>query len=340
MASGGFIHKKEARDSSLNSMTIGHILAFDRLVVHADDWGRFYGSPREWKKNLFSLQEFIGESVILAIQHDLSDRRLIGFYVSQGIEYCVVYRYLQYQQLKTSHVRASGFPSPPREMWPLILHPRDTRKNYDCPDIPYVEYDKVCGVATGEISTFPPSSLRPDIMFESSVINPFGGVVGPAAKSSPVVVSTTELPPVRIEPPREQVPEPKPVIKPTEKPAPKETDETANELFGGEFSAAGLTPREKEIYRILKVVNNMTVTQKMVATYIRPMAKDFPDVDILDLIKTWAAAKATDPVTKKGKGSRPWAQIRDWAGYRQRKAKPIGANQTRVERQARGEVKF
>lgn len=278
MATGRYLSQREARDPTLNSMTLAHILGFDRLVVAADDWGRASGDVGDWKSTVFPRQDHIDETMILAIQHDLATAGLVGFYCRDGSEYSLIFKFLVYQTIKSSHRREPSYPTPPESMWHLYAHPLGgmTRKKYDVPDMPY---DRFCEVTAQnhDQRIFPPSAPRPPIEFVVDARNPFGGV----AVGS-----------VQPDPPRAEI-------------------KTQEGLFAGTNSSARPTDQEKELLRVIASAAGMKrhFDAAVALQKLREWRADYPAVDMAHTIKTWRDAKDSKPVKSNG---RPWAEIRNW----------------------------
>lgn len=177
------IYRVEALDPTLNNLpTLAHILAFARLLVAADDWGRFSGDATIWQSQLFPRQPHITAEMMLAIQHDFAAAGFVGFYGAQGLRgaegYCVIFRFARYQNPRSDRLRLPMYPVPPEQMWPLIAHPRNEGRVYDVPDIPYARWNEVRQQAQTQSQQIAwlPSLTRPAIEFYSDAEHPFGGV--------------------------------------------------------------------------------------------------------------------------------------------------------------------
>ena len=292
MATGRFISQREARDSTLNSMPLSHILAFDRVVVFADDWGRYSGSPDQWKQDLFPLQKHMTAEIVLAIQHDLAEARLLGFYTDGNSEYCLIYKFLKYQTIRATHRKAPQYPTPPEEMWWMFLHPMDTAKSYDVPDMPREHYKAVLRSTVTRNDLWAPSTPRPNYSFEVSEIMPFGGVLWN----------------------QRETPKEKQAPKPVEKPATSMGSVQAGlpGLIEGPMSGAKPTPVEAGLLHVIKNAKGMGHHWNYgdALQQIRTLWADYSEhIDIQHVVKAWAAGTITKPLTK---SSRPWSSLRNW----------------------------
>lgn len=176
MAKARLIYQRETTDTTLNELTFAHIVSFNRLVTHADDWGRFYGDPDLWKAQLFPRQPYMTLDLILAVQHDLADAELVGFYDDGGESWCVIYKFAQYQQLKTDRLGMPLAPRPPDEMLPMVVHPRNAGKKYDPPDLSYRQYQRIVAQQNPNQRIWTPAEPRPPIHFVVNADNPIGAI--------------------------------------------------------------------------------------------------------------------------------------------------------------------
>lgn len=292
MATGRFISQREARDGTLNNLPLAHILAFDRAVIFSDDWGRYSGDPAIWKMQLFPRQDYVTDRLLLAIQHDLAQAGMIGFYAVDDVDCCLVYRFLRYQTIRTSHRQDPKWPTPPEAMWWMWLHPQDTRKEYDCPDIPWQKYQKVVSKTDTRKEIWLPREPRPEIHFEISNILPFGGVVIPGGKLPEKQVKQVPLPsqPVVLE----------------------HKFETQTTMWvDGPMSGLPPTELEKDLaMRMLRVRGMKDHWHDQTGFLkLRELAADFPDVDLKRVITAWTDNKVKVGVFKK---SKPWQELRNY----------------------------
>lgn len=296
VATGRVISKQEATDARLNSLPLIHILAFNRLVIHSDDWGRWEGSAAMWRAQLFPRQTYVTEQHILVVQHDLATMGLLGFYLADGSEYALIYHFMDYQSPKTSHIARPSFPTPPREIWANWRHPRDARKSYDCPDIPYDEYQRVA--ANGQ--RWLPSTPRPALVIACSELQPFGGIElnvleRPTAKPA---AAPTEAPPA-----------------PTAQPALAQTAKAARQPT----LLSDASAEERAILDILAPPYRkarLPYDEKAILDQVRQCGAEFPQINMLGLVRDIAAGWTTQPLNK---DSRPMAQLRNWARIRSAK---------------------
>lgn len=177
MAQARLIYRAETTDSTLNELTFAHIISFNRLVTHADDWGRFYGDAALWKAQLFPRQPYMTLDLILAIQHDLAAAELVGFWEADSEEWCVLYKFAEYQQLKKDRLGRPMAPCPPEAMLHMMVHPKNAGKSYDPPDLPYRNYQRAIAQNSPDQRVWEPSEPRPPIEFVIDEANPLGAVM-------------------------------------------------------------------------------------------------------------------------------------------------------------------
>jgi len=97
-------------------------LVFDRLMLHADDWGKVDGSPERIKARMFPCaEEMTVEMIETAIMRLSStpytdNRALMSSYDAQGIKVCVFnpVLYERWNHVKTRDKSASEYPDDPK----------------------------------------------------------------------------------------------------------------------------------------------------------------------------------------------------------------------------------
>lgn len=101
------------KESICTSETIDQLTPFQetvfiRLIVNADDYGRFYGNPKIVSARLFPLKSITPEEMTEALKA-LTDAELITPYVSCGKTYLLVNSWAKHQQTRATK---SKFPEP------------------------------------------------------------------------------------------------------------------------------------------------------------------------------------------------------------------------------------
>ena len=84
------------------------------------------------------------------------------------------------------------------------------------------------------------------------------------------------------------------------------------------------TSQDEEVLAVWSGVINFPEDSKEATRFLAELKAEFPDVDILEQSKTWAAAKLSEPLTKR---SMPFKQLRTWMRrdreYRQAKVPKV-----------------
>lgn len=84
---------------------------FTRLLMKADDFGRYHANPRLLKSGCFPLAEDLRANTVAAWLTELSDRQLVFCYTSGTVEYLAIYNYGQrLRQARAKFPQPTGKP--------------------------------------------------------------------------------------------------------------------------------------------------------------------------------------------------------------------------------------
>jgi len=97
---------------------------------------------------------------------------------------------------------------------------------------------------------------------------------------------------------------------------------------GEDEEAPPVTNQDKEVLRVWAGVKGFPRDSNEATRFLNKLRAEFPDIDILEESKSWAAAKLSMPLTKR---SMPFKQLRAWM----RKAREFAQERRKNERQSR-----
>ena len=315
MATGRRLSRQFFGDPTLSMLTFGHRLIYAGVFTCADSYGRYSADPDVWHADILSRDPYCDEEIIKAIQYDLALAGFLGFYGQGADACCVIYKFHKHQLLHSAHVAPSVLPTPPHELWHLILHPLDTGRNWDIDDMPYETYKQVVASDKKRVAVWPPDGERSAIRFTASVNEPFGSVIyrtvkrtqAPAAEVKPMKEVIPEPDP---EPLPEVLPEPKPIIK-REEPKPIVKHEEPSQLFSEEASKlTDATERERATLQALHSIKDWHAKDYVTElTTLRSISIQYPSADLLEQARKFVVYKVDKPLLK---NSRPWSQFMNW----------------------------
>lgn len=346
MARQRFIHPEIWTDPSLGSLKPIERLFFIGCFSNADDEGRLLGNPAYLRSTIFPYDNFSLEEIKIIRDNVVRACRSVVLYEVNNIEYIAFLKWKEYQ--KPKYPKPSRIPPPPEnsnqktveipksQPNELINNLNNSDENLeieedsDCSHKLFSNIDNITFKDQGNVSpkleaevqtlekVFPKvenitsqhwRNVSP--MFESNVSN-----IGSVGR---VGLGRDGLGMGR--------------------------DELGLGMGEAETSSANPTPiidnltdYEKRCLNELASVPGYKVDYEKDVPFLRELINDFPELDILQQLKTWKARKIDEPLTKKTK---PRAQIRNWCNKTEewrkerlektKQTKPVKIDRSKVE---------
>lgn len=120
-----FIKESIKRSPQIDKLTWFEEVVFYRLIVTADDYGRYYGNPIVLRNDLFPTKESITKKSIEDALRRLAAQGLIIVYEADGEQYVALTTWKDHQSTRAAH---SKFPDPSasncKQMFSNVFNPQ------------------------------------------------------------------------------------------------------------------------------------------------------------------------------------------------------------------------
>lgn len=287
-----FIHPDFWKDPTIGKLSPIERLFFIGCFSNADDEGRLPGDPSYLKAIIFPYDNFSQRKVKLIRDRVVSICRNLVLYQVDGQEYLAFRKWHEYQ--KPRYPKASKCPPPPEISASLPQNTESLPQNtetlqQDCSiglgfGMGWVRDGDGDGMGWDGFG----ASTSADAETLTQNQTPSGG--NPNSPKTPKALEIPEIP----------EPEPETLKQP-------ETAKGTSKLEQPQLEDA--TPLERAILHELKQVPGFPGDYRKNLAFIRTLAVDFPDLDLLEQAKRWRVYKLDKPLLKK---SNPRLQFRNW----------------------------